>query len=95
MGTAPILFGSKSMAVQFGEPDYDSMGGKHFSLHKPTCHLVMKDLHMDMLSIAAEIYAALVGLNETLHLAYISGKLGFDFLSPILLEVDNASTVAL
>ena len=94
LGTAPILFGSKSTTVQFGEPDYDGLGGSHRGLNLPTCHPKMQELHADVSSAAAEIYAASVALNEILHLAYISDELGYEFPCPIPLEVDNASAIA-
>ena len=94
LGTAPILFGSKSTSVQFGEPDYVGLGAKHHGLNLPVCHPRMQDLHADVSSAAAEIYAASVALNEMLHLAYISDKLGYEFPCPIPLEVDNASAIA-
>ena len=94
LGTAPILFGSKSISVKFGEPDYDSLGAKHHGLHMPVCHPKMQELHADVSGAAAEIYAASVALNEILHLAYISDELGYEFPCPIPLEVDNASAIA-
>ena len=94
LGTAPILFGSKSTRVKFGEPDYDSLGAKHHGLHMPVCHPKMQELHADVSGAAAEIYAASVALNEILHLAYISDELGYEFPCPFPLEVDNASAIA-
>ena len=94
LGTAPILFGSKSTSVKFGEPDYDSLGAKHRGLHMPVCHPKMQELHADVSSAAAEIYAASVALNEILHLAYVSDELGYEFPCPVPLEVDNASAIA-
>ena len=78
--------------MQLG-PDYDSLGGKHHGLHRPTCHADMTDMHADVSSAASEIYAASVALNEFLHLAYITDELGFSFPSPIPLEVDNATAI--
>ena len=53
----------------------------------------MTDMHADVSSAAAEIYAASVALNEFLHLVYLTDELGFSFPSPIPLEVDNATAI--
>ena len=85
LGTAPVLLGSKLTSVKFGEPDYDSLGAQHRGLHLPVCHPAMQNLHADVSSVASEIYAVSVALNEILHLAYISDELGYTFPCPILL----------
>ena len=53
----------------------------------------MKELYADVSSAAAEIYAVSIALNEFLHLAYITDELGYSFLIPIHLEVDNATAI--
>ena len=53
----------------------------------------MDDFHADVSSAAAEIYAASVGLNEMLHLGYVSDEMGFRFPQPIELRVDNSTAV--
>ena len=47
-----------------------------------------------MSSAAAEIYAASVGLNEMLHLGYVTDEMGFAYPTPIELCVDNSTAVA-
>ena len=89
-GRAPIMFGSKARSVKFG-PDLDSFGVDHRGLSRPRCHSAMEDFHADVSSAAAEIYAASVGLNEMLHLGYVSDEMGFRFPQPIELRVDNAT----
>ena len=42
----------------------------------PTCHSKLKELHPDMSSGAAEIYAASVALTEVMHLACIVEEMG-------------------
>ena len=53
----------------------------------------MKELYADVSSAAAEIYALSIALNKFLHLAYITDELGYSFLIPIPLEVDNATAI--
>ena len=91
-GKAPITFGSKSSAVQL-PPGYDSFDVDHHGLSRPVCHPLMKDIHADVSSAAAEVYAASVALNEFLHLSYISDEMGFKCPMPILLEVDNQTAI--
>ena len=51
----------------------------------------MPELHTDISSAAAEIFAASVALNELLHLGYVTPELGLSLPQPIMLEVDNAT----
>ena len=44
--------------------------------HDPTRHSKLKELHPDMSSGAARIYAASVALTEVMHLAYIVEEMG-------------------
>ena len=53
----------------------------------------MSELHADISSAAAEIFAASVALNELLHLGYVTSELGLAYPQPILLEVDNATAI--
>ena len=90
-GSAPVMFGSKSKVMQ--RPTLDSFGKSYRGLDKPTCHPKMAQLHADVSSAAAEIFAASVALNEFLHLAYVTDEMGFDFPRPILLQVDNSTAI--
>ena len=53
----------------------------------------MTQLHADVSSAAAEIFAASIALNEFLHLAYVTAEMGFDFPQPIELQVDNSTAI--
>ena len=57
------------------------------------CHPDMSDLHVDISSAAAQIFTALVVLNELLHLGYVTSKLSLAYPQLILLEVDNATAI--
>ena len=91
-GEAPVAFGSKCSSVKMPS-DLDCFGPSYFGLDKPTCHPMMTDIHADVSSAAAEVYAASVATNEMLHLSYISGELGISFPTPIPLEVDNQTAI--
>ena len=92
-GRAPITFGSKASSVKFG-PDLNGFGVNHCGPSRPRCHSAIDDLHADGSSAAAEIYAASVGLNEMLHLGYVTDEMGFGYPTPIELCVDNSTAVA-
>ena len=86
-GHTPIMFESKANLVKFG-PDLSSFSVNHQGLSRPRCHSAMDNFHADVSLAAAEIYAASVGLNEMLHLGYVSDEMGFSFPRPIELRVD-------
>ena len=91
-GRAPVTWGSKTTKVSMG-PELDGFGVSRHGLDKPTCHPDMSELHADISSAAAEIFAASVALNELLHLGYVTSELGLEFPKPICLEVDNATAI--
>jgi hypothetical protein len=62
--------------------------------HLPTCHPMMKQLHADVSSAAAEIYAASVALSEICHLSYVADEMGMGIRLPFVLQVDNAACLA-
>jgi len=90
--STPIMWGSKTTKTSMG-PNLDGFGVSHEGLDKPTCHPDMSELHADISSAAAEIFAASVALNELLHLGYVTSELGLAYPQPILLEVDNATAI--
>ena len=92
-GRAPIMFGSKASSVKFG-PDLDGFSIDHRELSRPRCHPAIDDLHADDSSTAAEIFAASVGLNEMLHLGYVSDEMGFKYPTSIKPCADNSTAVA-
>ena len=99
-GKVPMAWGSKTTAVRldltspvvegscpsFGKPD--AAGGF------PRCHPDIEDLHPDVSSGAAEIYAASVALNEILHLSYIVDEMGSPMGKPIVIRIDNTAAIA-
>jgi hypothetical protein len=91
-GEVPVAYGSKCTAVKLPS-DYDSFGPSYRGLDKPVCHPMMTDIHADVSSAAAEVYAASVATNELLHLSYISSEMGISFPVPIPLEVDNQTCI--
>ena len=54
------------------------------------------DLHPDLSSAAAEIYAAGIACYEVLHMQYISRDCGIDFPvdAPVPLYIDNTTAIA-
>ena len=92
-GRALIMFGSKASSVKFG-PDLDGFSFDHQGLSRLRCHPTIDDLHADVPSAAAEIYPASAGLNEMLHLGYVSDEMGFNYPTPIELCVDKSTAVA-
>ena len=88
-GRAPIIFGSKACSTKFevARSNWDA-------LLNPTCHPKMKELHADVSSAAAEIYAASVALSEILYLSYITEEMGMKFELPITLLIDNSTCIA-
>ena len=97
-GTCPIQWSSKASAVQFGEMSIMTPGAQAaveaVTGTVPVCHPCMPDLHPDMSSAAAEIYAASVALGEFMHLSYINDEMGFGPISPLNIGVDNSTAIA-
>ena len=83
-GRCPIAFGSKASGVTFGSP----------SAEVPVCHPAVAELHADVSSAAAEIYAASVALSEMCYLSYISDEMGMAIGLPFVLQVDNSTYLA-
>ena len=74
----PVMWGSKTSKTSM-EPDLDGFGVSHKGLDKPTCHPDMSELHADISSAAAKIFAASVALSELLHLGYVTSELGLSY----------------
>ena len=98
LGFAPIVWGSKASAVQFDEPQtmtsearavVDLVAGE-----APVCNADMDDLHPDMSSAAAEIYASSIALAEFLHITYVNEEIGFGKIKPVSILVDNSTAIA-
>ena len=58
------------------------------------CNADMTDLHPDMSSAAAEIYASSIALAEFLHITYVNEEMGFGRIKPINILVDNSTAIA-
>ena len=96
-GRVPIGWGSKVSSVSFDGWAHESQPSRGRSTHPcstPTCHAGMTDMHADVSSGAAEIYAASVALSETLHMSYIMSELGMEMSMPLRILVDNAAAIA-
>ena len=96
-GTAPIGWGSKVSSVSFEGWAHESQPSRGRNTHPcstPVCHGSMSDMHADVSSGAAEIYAASVALSETLHMSYIMSELGMQMHMPLKIMVDNAAAIA-
>ena len=102
-GRAPIGWGSKATSVNFDDrlaalaEMYNPSRNhpmKGWRPQDPTCHSKLKELHPDMSSGAAEIYAASVALTEVMHLAYIVEEMGGSMPLPYDLRVDNTTAIA-
>ena len=59
----------------------------------PVCNADMPDLHPDMSSAAAEIYASRIALAEFLHVTYVNEEMGFGKIKPINILVDNSTGI--
>ena len=99
-GDVPMAWGSKTTSVRFG-PESDaaegscpSFGKPHAAGGIPRCHPDIGDLHPDVSSGAAEIYAASVALNEILHLSYIAEEMGASMDKPLHIKIDNTAAIA-
>ena len=96
-GSAPIVWGSKASTVQFDDwTELSSTAQVKLDLTSggvPVCHPEMDDLHPDMSSAAAEVYAASIALAEFLHLSYINDEMGYGTI-PIVIGVDNSTAIA-
>ena len=103
-GTAPIAWGSKSTSVNFDDrlaslaemstPSRNyPKGSKAFTLD-PVAHARLKELHPDLSSGHAEIYAASVTLSEVMHLSYILEEQGRAMPMPFTIRVDNTTAIA-
>ena len=97
-GTCPVQWSSKASCVQFGEMSTMTPGAQAaveaVTGTVPVCHPAMPDLHPDMSSAAAEIFAASVALGEFMHLSYINDEMGFGPISPLHIGVDNSTAIA-
>ena len=97
LGDCPLTWGSKATAVQFQEEEYTaavSAAVSDITGGIPVCHANITELHADMSSAAAEVYAASIALSEFLHLTFILDEMGLGLISPIVLEVDNSTAIA-
>ena len=96
-----MAWGSKTTGVRLGLPAWDaaegscpSHGKPHAAGGFPRCHRDIEDLHPDVSSGAAEIYAASVALNEILHLSYVAEEMGAPMDKPLCIKIDNTAAIA-
>ena len=93
---APIAWGSKATHVRFDEASHGSepASGKPYVFGAPQCHDKCTNLHPDVSSATAEIYAASIALNECLYLSYMADEMGQPMTLPINIQVDNSTAIA-
>ena len=60
----------------------------------PVCNPHLRELHPDMSSGAAEIYAASIALTEVMHLSYLIDEMGAKMDLPFVIRVDNTTAIA-
>ena len=67
---------------------------RYTQLGNPTCHTTVTELHTDVSSAVAEIYAASVMLSCMLYLSYVSDELGIPFETLIKIQVNNQTALS-
>ena len=90
-GSVLIEWGLKASLIKFSD---DTWQTEMLLSGVPVCHLLVKDLYVDVLSVASEIYAVSVALSEFLHLSYVSDEMGWSIDLPLEIRVDNAAAIA-
>ena len=104
-GSAPIGWGAKASSVNFDDrfariaegctPSANNPNAPRWvKPADPAAHAKLKELHPDLSSGAAEIYAASVTLTEVMHLSYICEEMGFKMDPPFTIHVDNTTAIA-
>ena len=91
IGHKMIEWRSKASSIKFGEHAWQTEVPLSGVL---VCHLLVKDLHTDISSVASEIYAVSVALSEFLHLSHVSDEMGWSIDLPLEIQVDNAAAIA-
>ena len=84
---------AKATAAGVGSAEWKT-APRYARLGNPTCHPTVTELHADVSSAAAEIYAASVMLSRTMYLSYVSDELGIPFETPIKIQVDNQTALS-
>ena len=84
---------AKATAAKVGSAEWKK-APRYARLGNPTCHPTVTELHADVSSAAAEIYAASVMLSRTMYLSYVSDELGIPFETPIKIQVDNQTALS-
>ena len=80
-------------SANLGSPEREN-APQFAKLGNPTCHERVRELHADVSSAAAEIYAASVMLSRTMYLSYVNEELGIPYELPIEIAVDNTTAIA-
>ena len=91
LGSVLIEWGSKTSSIKFGDDTWQAEVPLSGVL---VCHLLVKDLHTDISSVASEIYAVSVALSEFLHLSHVSDEMGWSIDLLLEIRVDNAAATA-
>ena len=92
-GCAPIAWGSKASAVQMHRGDGGTVETRNGIA--PVANSRISDMHPDLSSAAAEIYAAGIAAYEILYVSYICREAGIPYPEgPIPLLIDNTTCIA-
>ena len=79
-------------ATKVGSPEWNALP-RYARIGNPTCHPEVVELHANVSSAAAEVYAASVALSRLLHMSYVYDEMGQGFEMPIENGVDNATAI--
>ena len=92
-GCAPISWGSKASAVQMHRGDGGTVEAR--TGIAPVANSRISDMHPDLSSAAAEIYAAAIAAYEILYISYVCREAGIPYPeAPIPLLIDNTTCIA-
>ena len=92
-GCAPISWGSKASAVQMHRGDGGTVETR--TGIAPVANSRISDMHPDLSSAAAEIYAAAIAAYEILYISYVCREAGIPYPeAPIPLLIDNTTCIA-
>ena len=86
---------AKAAGIKAGSPEWDALP-KYARIGNLTCHpgsATVAELHWDVSSVAAEIYAASVALRQLLHMSYVCDEMWQNFEMSIRIGVDTATVI--
>ena len=78
--------------VTVWSPEWHAMP-QYARIGNQMCHPSVNELHADVSSAAAEIYATSVALSRLQHMSYVCDEMGQEFEMPVKIGVDNATAI--